>query len=101
MTSNDIIQQVELIFGRQPQGYMINLINEALMDMSAKKQEYTASNTTALEQYKRWYTLSDQVIDIIKVEIKDTNDRYVMIPKLTNSHKLLREDTDSAVDTLT
>jgi len=101
MTSNEIIQQIEHIFGRQPQGYMIHLINEALKDMASKKQEYTASYTTALEQYKRWYTLSDQVIDIIKVEIKDTNDRYIMIPKLTNSHKLLREDTDSGADTLT
>ena len=29
-----------------------------------------------------------------RVEIKDTNDRYVMIPKLADPHKLLREDTD-------
>ena len=31
----------------------------------------------------------------MRVEIKDTNDRYVMIPKLADSHKILREDTDS------
>ena len=101
MTADDIIQQVEKMFGRQPQGYMIRLINDALMDMSSKKQEYTASSTTDLEQYKRWYSLSDQVIDIVKVEIKDKNDRYVKIPKLVDPHNLLREDTDSAVDTLT
>ena len=101
MTANDIIQQIERTFGRQPQGYMIRLINDALIDMSSKKQEYTASSTTDLEQYKRWYSLSDQVIDIVKVEIKDKNDRYVKIPKLVDPHNLLREDTDSAVDTLT
>ena len=101
MTADDVIQQVEAVFGRQPQGYMIRLINDALIDMSSKKQEYTASSTTALEQYKRWYSLSDQVIDIVKVEIKDKNDRYVKIPKLVDPHNLLREDTDSAVDTLT
>ena len=41
------------------------------------------------------------MIDIIKVEIKDTNDRYVMIPKLADPHKLLRDDTDEASDSLT
>ena len=101
MTSKQIISQIEKVFGRQPEAFMIRLINDALIDMSSKKQEYTASSTTDLEQYKRWYSLSDQVIDIVKVEIKDTNDRYVRIPKLADPHNLLREDTDSAVDTLT
>ena len=101
MTANDIIQQVEAIFGRQPQGYMIRLINDALIDMSSKKQEYTVSSKTDLEGYKRWYLLDDQVIDITKVEILDTNDRYVKIPKLADPHNVLREDTDESNDTLT
>ena len=69
MTPDDIIQQVEHIFGRQPQGYMMRLMNDGLIEMSSKKQDYTVSSTTLLEQYKRWYNLDDQVIDIIKVEI--------------------------------
>ena len=100
MTANDIIQQIEKMFGRQPQGYMIQLINDALIDMSSKKQEYTVSSTSNLEQYKRWYGLDDQVIDIIKVEIKDTNNRYVRIPRLADSHNILREDTEASDDTL-
>ena len=100
MTSKQIISQIEKVFGRQPEAFMIRLINDALIDMSSKKQEYTASSTTDLEQYKRWYSLSDQVIDIVKVEIKDKNDRYVKIPKLVDPHKLLREDTDSVDDSL-
>ena len=49
----------------------------------------------------------DQVIDITKVDVLDTNSLYVMIPKLADSHKLLREDVDidysdgSATDNLT
>ena len=101
MTSKNIIDQVEHLFGRQPQGYMIRLINDALIDLSSKKREYTVSSKTTLEQYKRWYSLDDQVIDIIKVEILSSDDRYVMKPKLADSHKLLREDTDSGDDTLT
>jgi hypothetical protein len=101
MTPNDIIQQLEKTFGRQPQGYMIRLLNDGLIDMSSKKQEYTVSATTNLEQYKRWYQLDDQVIDIIKVEILDTNSRYIRIPKLSDPHLLLREDTDTNDDSLT
>jgi len=100
MTADDVIQQIERVFGRQPQGYMIRLINDALIDMSSKKQDYTVSAKTNLEQYKRWYALDDQVIDIVKVEVLDTNSRYVRIPKLADPHRLLREDTDSTDDSL-
>ena len=101
MTAKHIIDQIERMFGRQPQEYMIRLMNDALIDMSSKKQEYTVSSTADLEQYKRWYGLDDQVIDIVKVEIKDTNDRYVRIPKLADPHNILRDDTEASDDTLT
>ena len=101
MTSKQIIDQIEALFGRQSEGYMIRLINDALIDMSSKKQEYTVSAKTDLEQYKRWYGLDDQVIDITKVEILDTNSRYVRVPKLADPHNILREDTDTTDDSLT
>ena len=100
-TPNEVIQQIEHLMGRQPQGYMIRLINDALLDMGSKKQEYTVSSHTNLEKYKRWYELENSVIDITKVEILDTNSRYVMIPKLVDPHKLLREDTDETDNVLT
>ena len=80
---------------------MFQLINDALDDIASHKRNYTVSSTADLEEKKRWYELADKVIDIVRVEIKDTNDRYVMIPKLADSHKLLREDTESTVDSLT
>ena len=100
MTVKDIVQQIELTYGRQPSSYMIRLINDGLNEISSKKQTYTVSNTTDLEVKKRWYELSDRVIDILRVEIKDTDGRYVMIPKLTDSHKILKADTDAENDTL-
>jgi len=100
MTAKNIIEQIEKLFGRQPEQYMFQLINDALDDISTSKGNYTVSSTANLEQYKRWYELADKVIDIKKVEILDTNDRYIMIPKLADSHKLLREDTESSDDTL-
>ena len=100
MTAKNIIEQIEKLFGRQSEQYMFQLINDALDDIATTKKNYTVSSTCNLEQYKRWYELADKVIDIKRVEILDTNDRYVMIPKLADSHKLLREDTDSSDDTL-
>jgi len=101
LTVKNIVDQVERLFGRQSEVYMLRIVNDALLDIADKKQHYTVSATTNLEQYKRWYVLDDNVIDITKVEILDTNNRYVMIPKLTSPHKLLRGDTDETDDSLT
>ena len=101
MTAKNIIEQIEKMFGRQPEQYMFQLINDALDDIASNKRNYTVSALTNLEEKKRWYVLDDSVIDIVKVEILDTNNRYVMIPKLADSHKLLRGDTDDADDSLT
>ena len=101
MTVNQIIQQVEKIFGRQPETYMYQLINDALDDVASHKQNYTKTTTTNLVDKDRWYALDDQVIDIIKVEILDTDSRYVRIPKLADPHNILRGDEDASDDTLT
>ena len=101
MKVRNVIEQIEKIFGRQPEQYMFQLINDALDDIASNKKNYSVSSTTNLEEKKRWYELDDSVIGITKVEIKDTNDRYVMIPKLADAHRLLRDDTESADDELT
>ena len=101
MTVKYVIWQMEVLFGRKPEKYILRLINDGLKDMSAKKKAYVVSAETDLETYKRWYALDDQMIEIKKVEIKDTNSRYVKIPKLSDPQNLLREDTDSADDSLT
>ena len=100
MTVKDIIEQIEGVFGRQPQAYMFRLINDGLNEISAKCKSYKNSRTTDLEKFKRWYDLHNSVIDITKVEIKDSDGRYVRIPKLVDSHKLLKDDTESSESTL-
>ena len=85
MTVKQIISQVEILFGRQPEAYIIQLVNDALDDIASNKQSYTVSSLTDLKKKQRWYSL----------------DRYVMIPKLADSHRILREDTDSNTATWT
>ena len=101
MNVKNLIQQVEYLMGRQPEKYMIQLINDALMDMSSKIQHYSTQKKQTLNQKQRWYNLDDSVIDVFRVEILDTNDIYVMIPKLADPHKLLKDDTDDSSDSLT
>ena len=101
MTVKNVIEQIEQLFGRQSEKLMLQLINDALIEMSGENKHYTRVSKTDLVSYQRWYDLDSKMIDILKVEIKDTNDRYVMIPKLTEPLKLLRDDTDEASDSLT
>ena len=100
MTVKNIVSQLEKMFGRQSETYLIQLMNDGLIDIANKKQGYTVSATTDLEKKKRWYTLPPTVLSIERVEILDTNDRYIMIPKLSDPHKLLRADTDSSNEAL-
>ena len=101
MKVKDLIQQVEYLMGRQPERYMMQLINDGLMDMSAKIQHHTAQKKQNLNSKQRWYLLDDNVVDITRVEILDTDNRYVMIPKLADPHKLLKDDSDDSTDSLT
>ena len=101
MTVKRIASQLEKLFGRQSEQYLIQILNDGLMDIANKKQGYTVSALTDLEENKRWYELPASVLSIERVEILDTNSRYIMIPKLTDPHKLLRADTDASNDDLT
>ena len=100
MTVKNMLSQLEKTFGRNSETYLIQVINDGLIDIANKKQGYTVSATTDLEKKKRWYTLPPTVLSIERVEILDTNDRYIMIPKLSDPHKLLRADTDASNEAL-
>ena len=100
MTVKNIISQLEKLFGRNSEVYIKQLLNDGLIDMANKKQNYLVTSTTDLEYKKRWYKLPSSVLSIERVEILDTNGRYIMIPKLSDPHKLLRADTDASNDAL-
>ena len=100
MTVKNMFSQLEKMFGRNSEAYLIQIINDGLIDIANKKQGYTVSATSDLEKKKRWYTLPPTVLSIERVEILDSNDRYIMIPKLSDAHKILRADTDASNDAL-
>ena len=100
MTVKTMFSQLEKMFGRNSEAYLIQLINDGLIDIANKKQGYTVSATSDLEKKKRWYTLPPTVLSIERVEILDTTDRFIMITKLRDPHKILRADTDASNDAL-
>ena len=100
MTVKNVFSQLEKLFGRNSEAYLIQIMNDGLMDIANKKGGYIVSATTDLEKNKRWYELPEKVLSIERVEILDTNDRYILVPKLSDPHKLLRADTDASDDEL-
>ena len=100
MTVKTVFLQLEKLFGRNSEKYLIQVMNDGLLDIANKKQGYTVSAITDLEYKKRWYTLPPTVLSIERIEILDTNDRYIMIPKLADPHKLLRSDSDASNEAL-
>tara|TARA_R100001129_G_scaffold130254_1_gene92139 strand:- start:1264 stop:1548 length:285 start_codon:yes stop_codon:yes gene_type:complete len=92
MKVKDIISQLEKNMGRQPEGYLMRLINDGLLDIAAERQHKIDDMKMDLVQDKRWYEIDDKIIDITRVEILDSNNRYAMIPKLADAHKILKED---------
>ena len=106
MTVKEIISQVEMLYGEKPQKYLIRLVNDCLLDMASEVQQFSKTAKETLTQYKRWYPLKDfsdvngnattDIIDIYRVEILDSDSRYNLIPKISDQHKLLKDDTDDA-----
>ena len=92
MKVKDLVNQLEATMGRQAEGYLMRLINDGLLDIAAERQHKIDDVKMDLVEDKRWYELDDNMIDITRVEILDTNSRYVMIPKLADAHKILKED---------
>ena len=92
MKVKDIVSQLERNMGRQPEGYIMRLINDGLLDIAAERQHKVDDEKTDLVEGKRWYEIDDKIIDITRVEILDSNNRYAMIPKLADAHKILKED---------
>ena len=68
MTVKKIVDQIETLYGRQSHSHLFQLINDALLEISAKKQHYTVSAKANLSSGQRWYDLPSRTIDVVRVE---------------------------------
>ena len=89
LTVKKIISRVRQAFPEAPENYIMNLINEALVELGKynTKIEYAKLTTVADQQ---WYTLSDtnsgiEVNKVYRVDFMDSSGDYVKIPRLLNN----------------
>ena len=92
LTVKKIISRVRQAFPAAPETYIMNLINEALVELGkySSKIEY-AKTTTAADQ--QWYTLSDsdagvEINKVFRVDFMDASGEYVKIPRLLDNEIL-------------
>ena len=106
LTVKKIISRIRQTFPDAPENYIMNLINEALVELGkySTKIEY-AKTTTVVDQ--QWYTLSDnnsglEVNKVFRCAIKNDEGDYVIIPRLLpGSLKTFDVETTSVSTTFT
>ena len=73
MEVKDIISQVEGMFGRKPNKYLMQLINDGLMDIASKRLTNEDTAVTDLLEGQRYYEMPPGLLKIISVEVKQEN----------------------------
>ena len=92
-----IISRVRQVFPDAPETYIINLINECLVDLGKYSTKVVYAKTTTVAD-QQWYTLSDansgiDVNKVFRVDFIDSSGEYVKIPRLLNG-EILTMDID-------
>ena len=73
MEVKDIISQVEGLFGRKPNKYLMQIINDGLMDIASKRLVNEDTAVTDLIEGQRYYDLPPGLLKIVSVEAKQEN----------------------------
>jgi len=73
MDVKDIISQVEGIFGRKPNKYLMQVINDGLMDIASKRLTNEDTAVTDLIQDQRYYEMPPGLLKVVSVEVKQEN----------------------------
>ena len=73
MEVKDIISQVEGLFGRKPNKYLMQIINDGLMDIASKRLVNEDTAVTDLMEGQRYYDLPPGLLKIVGVEARQEN----------------------------
>jgi len=97
LTVKNIISRVRQTFPQASETYLINLINDALLDagMYRTKVEYAKATTVADQM---WYDLSDtgssiDINKVFRVDFMDSAGDYIKIPRLIDNEILKMDVT--------
>ena len=106
MTVKQILSRVRQVFPDAPETYVMNLINDALVEIGRYNVKIVhAKMSTVADQM--WYDLGDLAKDssdnaleinkIFKVYFMDSDGDYIQIPRLLNTNLLLTDVTSESV----
>ena len=106
MTVKQILSRVRQVFPNAPETYVMNLINDALVEIGMYNAKIVhAKMSTVADQM--WYDLGDLAKDssdnaleinkIFKVYFMDSDGDYIQIPRLLNTNLLLTDVTSESV----
>ena len=96
MTVKEVINQVEMLYGRQHHMYLKRLMNDALVDISSEAKHYKSTYSEALITDQRWYGIPDGIIEVQRVDVLNSDGKYELVPFLSNYDELLIGDDDEA-----
>ena len=89
MTLIDIIRDIEKTFGRQSHSFIMQLVNECLLDMANKRKDNEEPAVTSLLSGQRYYPLPQNLLKIDTVSIKRQDDdgvtRFLEIPEISKA----------------
>jgi hypothetical protein len=106
ITVKQILSRVRQVFPGVPENYVMNLINDALVEIGMYNSKVAhAKISTVADQM--WYDLGDESKDsssnvlevnkIFKVYFMDDDGDYIQIPRLLDTNILLTDVTSESV----
>jgi len=106
MTMKQILSRVRQVFPNVPEAYVMNLINDALVEAGMYNSKVVhAKISTAADQM--WYDLKDAAKDssnnilevnkVFRVYFMDNDGDYILIPRLLDKDLLLTDVSSESV----
>ena len=106
MTMKQILSRVRQVFPNVPEAYVMNLINDALVEAGMYNSKVVhAKISTAADQM--WYDLKDAAKDssnnilevnkVFRVYFMDNDGDYILIPRLIDKDLLLTDVSSESV----
>ena len=96
LTVKEIISRARMVFPNAPENYLINLINDAQVEMAIHntKKRRVQRNTV---KDQRYYSIKDtdgtlpDVSKINRVDFMNSDGEYIQIPRLTTARTKLND----------
>lgn len=100
ITVKELISRVRLVFPDAPETYILNLINDALVEIGTYKTKVVHAKIST-EADRMYYDLADgaqdssdnklEVNQVIRVYLMDNEGDYIQIPRLVDKNLLLAD----------